>query len=231
MVRPPVPSDHPTRRAREVNWGDKTRIAGNERKTLAWVSVERPSPMVVYATATIRGGPDVAFVVNIEWGHGGASVDQDYPVIHRLRVPLAASMVKVSGRLLDGSGNPPPQSVSGEISVFIAPGSDGDTLRNTRWVSQQGASGTFSDRPERVMRVEGFNAGATNTWVMVFDGRGENGDFPTIVAPVRIGRRFVLRRFDSHGFRSSVLWRASSTPLVLTKDPSASLRIDAELLL
>ena len=120
-------------------------------------------------------------------GHGGASVDHDYAVIHRLRVPVAASMVKVSGRLRDPSGAAPPASVVAEVSALIAPGMDGETLRNTRWVAQQGASGTISDGPERVMRVEGYNAGA-DTWVMVFDGPGEPGGFPAMARPVRAGR-------------------------------------------
>jgi hypothetical protein len=224
----------PTRREREVNWGDKTRVRGNERKTLAWVSVAESCAMIVYASAALRGvgaASGVAFVVNIEWGHGGASVDQDFPVVHRLRVPLAASMVKVSGWLADENGNAPSTSVSGDISVAIAPGTDSDTLRNTRWVAQRGAAGTISDAPERVMRIEGYNAGSADTWIMVFDGPGENGDFPAIARPARAGRPFTIRRFDSQGFRSSVVWRASSTPITLTKDQSALLRVDAELLL
>ncbi len=233
MIRAPLPFDRPTRREREVNWGDKTRIAGSERKTLAWVSVAESSPMIVYAAATIRGTSPtsgVACVVNIEWGHGGASIDHDYPLIHRLRVPVAASMVKVSGRLRDPSGNAPSAAVVAEVSTLIAPGMDGETLRNTRWVSQQGASGVISDAPERVMRVEGYNAGP-DTWVMVFDGPGEPGDFPAMARPVRAGRGFTMRRFDSQGFRNMVAWWASSTPLTLTKDPGAALRLDAELLL
>jgi hypothetical protein len=234
MLRAPTPLARPTRREREVNWGDKTRIAGNERKTLAWVSVEESRSMVVYATGAVRGGAPsagIAFVLNIEWGHGGASVDHDYPLVHRLRVPLAASMVKVSGRLLDPGGKAPPASVVGEISVVIAPGSDGETLRNTQWVADGGYEGTLWSGPVRVMRVEGYNAGAADTWIMFCDGPGVNGDVPTIARPVRAGRAFVVNRFDSQAFRQSITWFASSTPLTLTVNPSARLRVDAELLL
>ena len=233
MIRGPTPLERPTRREHEVNWGDKTRITGGERKTLAWVSVRDSSSMVVYAKAALRGGAaaaGVAGIVNIEWGHGVASIDHDFSVVHRLRVPLAASMVKVSGRLRDPSGNAPAATVIGEVSALIAPGLDGETLRNTRWVSQQGPEGTVSDGPERVMRVEGYNAGG-DTWIMVFDGPAEANAFPAMARPVRAGRRFVIPRFDSQGFRTSVTWSASSTPLTLTKDPGASLRVDAELLL
>ena len=71
MIRAPLPFDRPTRREREVNWGDKTRIAGGERKTLAWISIADSSPMIVYAKAAIRGATNtagIARIVNIEWG-------------------------------------------------------------------------------------------------------------------------------------------------------------------
>jgi hypothetical protein len=236
MIRAaPLRFERPTRREREVNWGDKTKIAGNEVKTLAWVSVEESSSMVVYATASIRGGfaSGVTFVVNIEWGHGGASVDQDYPVVHRLRVPLAASMVKVSGRLLDANGNAPSANVSGDIAVAIARGNDGETLRNTRWISQEGGGGLISSRPARVMRVEGFNAGGADTFIHVNDGAPTSpaAGMPAILVPARAGRRFVVRRFDSQAFARGVTWAASSSALVFTPDKKASVRIDVELLL
>ena len=81
------------------------------------------------------------------------------------------------------------------------------------------------------MRVEGYNATGADTWIMFCDGPATNGDVPTIARPVRAGRSFVVNRFDSHGFRRSLTWAASSTPLLLTKDPSALVRVDAELLL
>jgi hypothetical protein len=234
VIRAPTTHERPTRREREVNWGDKTKIRGNEKKTLAWVSVAESRPMVVYATASVRGGAaaaGVACVISLEWGHGGASVAQDFPVVHRLRVPVAASMVKASGRLLDANGQPPAAAVSCEVSLVIAPGLDGQTLRNTTWVHDGGAEGTLSPGPARIMRVEGYNGGAADTWVMLCDRPGVNGDVPTVARRVAVGRRFTIVRFDSHAFRTSITWFASSTPLTLTKDPTARLRVDAELLL
>lgn len=233
MIRPVTMIERPTRRAREVNWGDRTRLTGRETKTLAWVSVPDSQPMVVYANAVVRGvgSPGIACVVNIEWGHGGASVAHDFPIVHRLRVPLAASMVKVSGRLLDTGGASAPLSVSADVSVVIAPGLDGETLRNTEWTHDAGAGGTLSLGPARVMRIDGYSASAVDTWLMIFDGPAIAGDLPTIARPVRAGRPFAIRRFDSQPFRTSVTWAASSTPITLTKDPSTFLRVDAELLL
>ena len=232
MARAVSKLDTPTRRAREVNWGDRTRITGRETKTLAWVSVEEARSMTVYGSAFVRGpgASGVVCVASIEWGHGGASVAGEFPIVQRLRVPLVASMVKVAGRLLNRGGGPPPSTVVADVSLFIAPGSDGETLRTTSWTHDAGAEGELVPGPARLMRVEGYNAGGVDTWVMLFDGPALNGEVPTIARPVRAGRSFVVRRFDSHPFRSRVTWAASSTPLTLTKDGSASLRIDAELL-
>ena len=222
-------------RSREVNWGDRTRITGSEQKTLAWVSVELSEPMIVYATAKLQGPSDgMACVASIEWGHGGASVSQDYPIVHRLRVPLAASMVKVSGRIIDAAGKPAPLDVSADVSLVISPGSDGDTMRNTFWIRGTGNSGVLTEGPTRVVRLEGYNAGASvasATWVMFFDGPSKNGDSPVVARPVRGGRTFAIPRFDTQAFRNGVTWSASSTPLTLTPDPTADLRVDAEVLL
>jgi hypothetical protein len=220
----------PTRRDRDVNWGDVTRLRGAERKTLAWMSVDESRALTVYAAARVRGASDVVCTVEIEWGHGGASVAEHYPIIHRLRVPLAASMVKIAGRLVDRQGQAPGQNVTADVFAFIASGIDGETLRNTRWVHQTGASGAIARGSERVLRIEGYNAGGADTWLMVFDGPPEVGALPQMATPARAGRRFGLRRFDTQGFVQSVTWSASSSPLLLTPDPSASLRVDAELL-
>jgi|GEM_PF-2567526 len=220
----------PTRRDRDVNWGDATRLRGGERKTLAWMSVDQARALTVYATARVRGGPGVVCLVEIEWGHGGASVAEHYPVVGRLRVPLAASMVKMAGRLVDAQGQPPAASASADVFAFIAPGIDGETLRNTRWVHQIGAAGTVARAPERVLTVEGYSAGKANTWLMVFDGPSEIGALPAMATPARAGRPFRLRRFDTQGFAQGVTWSASSTPLLLTPDKSARLRVDVELL-
>jgi hypothetical protein len=219
-------------RNREVNWGDRTHITGGEQKTLAWVSVEFSEPMVVYATCSLQGPSDgIACIASIEWGHGGASVRQDYPIVQRLRVPLAASMIKVHGSLRDAAGKPAPPTVSADVSLVIAPGSDGETIRNTRWLHGTGASGVLTEVPSRVVRLEGYNAGAATTWVMFFDGAPKPGDTPVAARPVPPARAFAIPRNDTQAFRVGVSWAASTTPLVLTPDPGASLRVDAECLL
>lgn len=232
MSRLSLPYERPTRRSHEVNWGDKTRLSGNEKSTLAWISVEESQTFTVYGKARILPENARATVfVTIEWGHGGASIDQEYEIIDFLRVPVTGSMVKVSGRLLDEFGQPPPDSVSADVALCIAPGSDGMTLRNTRWISQQGCVGVISPTQARVMSVEGFNAGDSPGWLMLFDGVPQPGGVPAMAFPVGAGRRFQVRRFDAQGFRFGVHWIASSTPLKLTADDSASLRVDVELLL
>ncbi len=224
-----------TRRARDVNHGDRTPLRGGESKTLAWISVDASQAFTVYATARVNPPTaNVVPIVTIEWGHGGASVFGDYPVIKRLRVPLVASMVKLSGRLVDAStGKPAAPTVSGEITAAIAPGSDGQTLRASSWIAQSGAEGLVAIGQQRVLTLDGYNAGPTPGWVMVFDdvARPADGTPPVMARPApTFPRTFRLRRFDTRGFLRGVYWAASSTPLLLTFDPNAALRVDTELL-
>jgi hypothetical protein len=224
-----------TRRARDVNHGDRTLFRGGESKTLAWISVDSSQGFTVYATARVQpSNAAVVPMVSIEWGHGGASLVAEYAVIKRLRVPLVGSMVKLSGRLVDAAtGKPAPATVSGEITATIAPGSDGETLRPTWWVAQSGAQGLVVSGQQRVCTLDGYNAGSSACWVMVFDDvtRPADGALPVMARPAAtFPRTFRLRRFDTRGFLHGVFWAASSTPLLLTFDPNASLRVDTELL-
>ena len=99
------PAPFATRRTRDVNHGDRTPLRGAESKTLAWISVDDSHPFTVYASARVQPATaSVVPMVSIEWGHGGASLFGEYPVIKRLRVPIVASMVKLSGRLQDFLG-------------------------------------------------------------------------------------------------------------------------------
>ncbi len=235
-MRPgPLAAPFATRRARDVNHGDRTLLRGGEPKTLAWISVDESQAFTVYATARVEPPTaNVVPVVSIEWGHGGASLFGEYAVIKRLRVPVVGSMVKLSGRLVDAAtGKPAASSVSGEITATIAPGSDGQTLRATWWVAQSGAEGLAARGQQRVLTLDGYNGGASNAWIMVFDGlvRPADGTPPVMARPAApYPRSFRLRRFDTRGFIRGVYWAASSTPLLLTFDPSATLRVDTELL-
>jgi hypothetical protein len=224
-----------TRRTRDVNHGDRTILRGGEAKTLAWISVDASQAFTVYATARVQPPTEnVVAMVTIEWGHGGASLLGEYAVIKRLRVPLVASMVKLSGRLVDAvTGKPAPSSVAGEITAAIAPGADGQTLRATWWAAQSGPEGLAASGQQRVLTVDGYNAGAAPGWIMVFDdvARPADGTPPVMARPAPIfPRAFRLRRFDTRGFLRGVYWAASSTPLLLTFDPNASLRVDTEVL-
>jgi hypothetical protein len=231
----PLAAPFATRRTRDVNHGDRTTLRGGEPKTLAWISVDASQAFTVYATARVEpANANVVPIVLIEWGHGGASLFGEYPVIKRLRVPVVASMVKLSGRLLDATtGKPAAANVSGEITATIAPGSDGQTLRATWWVAQGGAEGLVARGQQRVLTLDGYNGGASNGWIMVFDDvtRPVDGTPPLMARPAATyPRTFRLRRFDTRGFMRGVYWAASSTPLLLTFDPSATMRVDTELL-
>jgi hypothetical protein len=224
-----------TRRARDVNHGDRTPLRGAESKTLAWISVEDAQAFTVYASARVQPATArVVPVVAMEWGHGGASLLGEYPVIRRLRVPVVASMVKLSGRLVDVvTGKAPAATVSAEISAAIVPGSDGQTLHTTSWIGQTGAEGLAASGPQRVFTVDGYNAGAAPVWVMLFDdlARPPNGTEPVMARPAgTFPRTFRLRASDTRGFARGVYWAASSTPLALTFAAGASLRVDTEVL-
>ncbi len=224
----PSPLDRPIRREHAVNWGDRSRLTGRKPQTLAWVSLESVRPIIVYAHATPRSGSPIC-LVTVEWGHGGASVVGEYRAIKRLRVPLAASMVKVSGRLVDATDAGAAPSDAMDVFAFIAEGEDGTTLRNTRWLHQQGATGSV-EAPQRLMRAEGFNPGP-DTFVHLFDGNvPETGVAPEVLIPAPSGRRFRCRRFDSQGFAQGIAWGCSSTPLVYTAQ-ATTVRLDLELLL
>jgi hypothetical protein len=228
-VTAPSRFDRPIRRENAVNWGDRTRLDGRKQQTLAWVSLTEAQPLMIYATANVRRGPAVC-VVSVEWGHGGASITADYPVVKRLRVPVAASMVKLSARLVEASGAPVAAGVTADVSAFIATGIDGQTLRNTEWRHQKGSAGVIAKGPQRVMTIDGFNAGGATFLHLFDDDAYATGDEPAILIPAAAGRRFRARRFDSQAFRTGVYWAASSTPLVFTPDASADLRVDVELL-
>jgi hypothetical protein len=224
-----------TSRARDVNFGDRMTVRGAERKSLANISVAQGSAFTVYATAEVTapsGAPPIFPVVGVEWGHGGSSLRaRELRIYRRLRFPIVASTVSVTGWLVDDQGQPAPKTVTARMSAFIAPGSDGETLRNTNWISESGPEGLVSAGPEHVLTVEGYPAQAPAArWLMVFDAvaRPANGAFPALACPAR--RAFRRDRFDSQGFRFGVFWAVSSTPITLTFLPTAQLRVDVEVL-
>ena len=223
-----------TARAHDVNFGDKTLLKADQRKPLAEISVAEASAFTCYVTARVEPPDAQAFpVVVLEWGNGGASIaDRALRVYRRLRVPVVGSTVRMKGFLVDAKGAPlaPSSKVTCNFVAFIAPGSDGETLRNTQWSSQHGAEGLVSNEPEQVVTVQGYPAVAAARWLMVFDAiaRPANGTYPAMAAPAR--RAYRLERSDTQGFRYGVYWAASSTPMVLTFDPSADLRVDVEVL-
>jgi hypothetical protein len=218
-----------------VNHGDRTPLRGSESKTLAWISVEDAQAFTVYASARVQpASARVVPMITMEWGHGGASLFGEYPVIRRLRVPLVASMVKLSGRLVDvTTGKAPASTVTAEVSATIAPGSDGQTLHTTAWAGQTGAEGLVARGPQRVFTVDGYNAGSALVWLMLFDDvvRPPNGTPAEMARPAPPSpRTFRLRASDTRGFTRGVYWAASSTALLLTFAAGASLRVDTEVL-
>jgi hypothetical protein len=218
-----------------VNFGDKTLVRGGEQgQPLADVSVSESMPLVCYATARVEpAGANAVPLVQVEWGNGGASMAaREYCVYRRLRVPVVGSRVRMTGRLVGASGKPLPSgsAIKCTFVAFVAPGSDGETLRNTQWTAQQGSEGLVSDSAEQLLTVQGYPATPAARWLMIFDAtaRPADGAFPVMATPAR--RAFRLDRFDSQGFRRGVFWAASSTPMTLTFEAAALLRVDVEVL-
>jgi len=223
-----------TSRAHHVNFGDKTLLRADQRKQLVDISVAEASAFTCYVTARVEPAAAPVFpVVLIEWGNGGASIEaRELRVYRRLRVPVVASTVRLAGRLVDAAGASlsPSSKVTCNFVAFVAPGADGETLRNTQWTSQHGAEGLVSNRPEQLVTVQGYPAAAAARWLMLFDAiaRPADGAYPAMAVPAK--RAYRLDRFDSQGFRYGVYWAASSTPISLTFDPGALLRVDVEVL-
>lgn len=228
------PAPYATARLHDVNFGDKTPVRGDQKRPLAEISVPEADAFTCYVTARVEPPAAAAFpVVLVEWGNGGASVAaREYRVYRRLRVPVVGSTVKMTGRLVNAAGAslPPSSPVTCHFVAFIASGSDGETLRNTRWTAQHGAEGLVSNGPEQLVTVQGYPAAPAARWLMLFDAvtLPPNGTFPAMATPAR--RAFRLDRFDTQGFRYGVYWAASSSPITLTYDPAADLRVEVEVL-
>ena len=60
-ARSSVQAPFATRRARDVNHGDRTLLRGGESKTLAWISVDESQAFTMYTTARIE--PSTANIV------------------------------------------------------------------------------------------------------------------------------------------------------------------------
>jgi hypothetical protein len=223
-----------TARTHAVNFGDKTLVRADQNKPLAEISVAEAQAFTCYVTARIEPAAAQAFaVVVLEWGNGGASLAaRALRVYRRLRVPVVGSTVRMTGQLVDptGASLSPSSKVTCNFVAFVAPGADGETLRNTQWSSQHGAQGLVSSGPEQLVTVQGYPAASGPRWLMLFDAVAlpPNGTYPAMAAPAR--RAYRLDRFDTQGFRYGVYWAASSTPMTLTLDPGAHLRVDVEVL-
>ena len=145
----------------------------------------------------------------------------------------SGSTVRMTGRLVSATGGPlsPSSTVTCNFVAFVAPGSDGETLRNTQWTSQHGAEGLVSGGPEQLVTVQGYPRDRGSALAHAVRRRRASaerhlpGDGGSGAA-----RRYRLDRFDTQGFRYGVYWAASSTPMTLTFDPTADLRVDVEVL-
>lgn len=225
---------HATLRASTINFGDREHLRGREVKTPAWVNLERSQALTIYVAAEVDAPPAllsrIRLIATIEWGHGGASITEDYPVARRLTVPLVGSMAKVTVRLVDVTGAPVPDTVTAACAAVIAPGLD--PTRNTRWTATHGSSGLLSVRPERVVGVHGYNTAAVVRWIMFFDTRvvPVAGDVPVFSRPASLAA-FDFRNDDGRPFYAGVTWGVSQDPITYAPDAAADVYIEVGFLL
>jgi hypothetical protein len=239
-------------RDRAVNYGDRTTLRpGAPPQQLAWVTVECSQSWIVYAQAQVTQPlsgefPLVVPFVDLEWGHGGASVRARFPLIpgtpaqpgNILRVPLAASTIKASGVLLNQGGDPldPANPAAAQVSCFAAPGFDGITQLPTEWIPLSGSSGSMTPRPSKITRVLGYLlTGTAPLWVMLLDTIEEPGfgSAPVVAAPVGpFPSSFDLALPNGVPFSRGVWLSVSSAPERLNPTPSATVfaRVERQLL-
>ena len=225
-----------TKRASAVNFGDRERVQGRAEKTLAWISVDDSQAFTVYISADVAAPAPIArnvrAIASIEWGHGGASVSEEFPIAGRLRVPLVGSMVRVAVRLVDVTGAVVPDTVSADCAAVIAPGVDAELTRNTRWTAAHGAAGIGSAQPELVVGVHGYATAAVARWLMLFDAKtpAAPGDTPSLSRPAS-PQGFDVADVDGRPFYVGVAWGVSSDPLVYVPDPAANIHLELGFLL
>lgn len=228
---------HATRRSCDVNFGDRERVRGRDEKTIAWISVEDSQAVTVYVSAELDAPaaliPRIRAIATVEWGHGGASFSEDYPVAQRLRVPVVGSMVRVVMRLLDVTGAVVPDTVSADCAVVIAPGQDADTTRNTRWITTHGSGGVLSERPELVVAAYGHNSTAFARWLMLFDARvpAVAGAAPILARPALLAPTFEIGDRDGRPFFAGVAWGVSQDPIAYVPDGAADVHLEVGFLL
>jgi len=243
----------PTRRSRAVNFGDRTLLRSSApRQQLAWVSVEQAQSFIVYAQAQVvqpppgTESPLVVPFVELEWGHGGASVFATFPVLpsaavqpgNVLRVPLAASMIKVSGVLLDEGGNEidPTNPATAQVACVVAPGFDGIPQVPTEWIPVSGSNASVTGRPSKITRFFGYRiSGTAPLWAMLIDQASTpgNGAPPVLAAPVGLFPAvFDVPTPNGMPFSQGIWLALSSRPdaLELASGASVLARIERQLL-
>jgi hypothetical protein len=228
------------RRAHDVNFGDKVTVRGDEQKCVAWVSVEEEEAgaFTVYATARLHAPenerPWLVPTLHVEWGNGGASVEAEFPVVQRLRVPVAASMIRATARLVDTRGRAVTREASCAFSTFIARGGAESVTLHTEWSVVRAPTAILAKGPQRLAGLRGINVGTELRYVMLFDlDRLPTPDDPSaVVVPARPAPdAFDLRFQNVRGFRSGLAWGISRQPLELVTEPEATVRLELEMVL
>jgi hypothetical protein len=219
-------------RSQQINYGGKVTIAGSEgTRGIAWVTVDESDSYTLYARAKHVSGPLASPSLLVEWGHGGATIDRVFPLTLPLTLPVAASMIRLSARVVDAEGRPLRDAMY-EFEAFIARG-HADVPAVSTAVAQVGAMGLFGSGPQRLVRLIGYRASPwfLPRWVMLFDAARvtdvRTGLEPVTARPLPLYPRCV--ELASHDFARGIVWAISEDPLRLVVDQTAAVRMEAEL--
>jgi hypothetical protein len=244
-------SEYALKRERAVNFGDRARVVGGNRVPLGQIAREDVCEgHTIFAQAKLiaLGPAPIPFTVvprlAIEWGNGGSSVGgEEYDCIYRLRVPVVASTISITGFLIDTATGQPPasSSIAADFSGFIAPGIDTSRLFPSTWIGADKVAGALlAVGQQRLCSLRGFvvSAGApppAPMFIQVADqGVPLAGPGSQVVdeAVTDASGAFAFALGETRGFMQGIAVAISSTPFVFTAPPPVTLgRFVAELML
>jgi hypothetical protein len=104
-----------------------------------------------------------------------------------------------------------------------------------QWVdpTSLAAGGVIKSSAGSLYQLFGSNEGSNKTWVQVFDATsvpngGEGGPTPIFTIPVEAQATFSLELPRGRSFASGIVWAASSSPALLSRDMYAQIWANAE---
>ncbi len=228
--------------------GGTVRVTGSARRSVGSARTNGDGPWTIYTDAKIFtvGAPGSADVptegylpfVRIKWGSlDGAP--QESTVLAGRRVVVVASSVEVEGWITKVDGTDPDPGVYATYFVTLSQGSDGQTILPSLWTPaikvDPSYHGDLIVGRGAVRTISGYNAGAAENTLMLFDTATDAGDLvPDGSHPITAILTGPTDNFESHlgdgvPFVNGLVYVVSSSRDHLVRDPTAKFRVDAEI--